>query len=78
MLAVARVNYGKARCLRDLIRRACMFVAHDNAVNLIGAQRFHGIHQAFAFYRGRRRAAKRHGIAAQTLFSQLERASGAR
>ena len=52
MLAVTRADDGNAGNIGDLARSTCVLVSHDDGVDLVGAERLHGVAQALALHRG--------------------------
>ena len=72
MLAVTGVDDMGAGNIGDLAGHAGMLVAHDDHVDLVSAQGFHGVHQAFALDGGGGGAAEVQAVAAQALFGDFE------
>ena len=78
VLAIARIDHGRIGMLRDHIRCARIFMAHDEHIDLHRIERLDGINKALALYCGRGRTSCVDRVAGKTLLGQLERSTRAR
>ena len=78
VLTVTGADNTRGRILRDDVGSTGMFVAHDDAVDLVGVERLDGIDEALALDRGGRGAAKVEAVGRKTLLGKLEGAAGTR
>ena len=51
MLAVTCADDGHAGDVGNLARSTCVLVSHDDSIDLVRAERLHGVAQAFALHR---------------------------